>query len=68
MFLVFRNSWGRLFNDDEEVVALVSKIIPLVALFQVFDGNSAIAAGIFRAIGKQFLGALFNLRYARFIF
>ena len=70
-FLIFRKSWGYLFNDDPgsssmfllslllftfgyvEVVALVASIIPLVALFQVFDGTSAVAAGILRARGKQ---------------
>lgn len=61
MFMVFRHSWGRLFNNDEEVIQLTAKILPLVALFQVFDGNAAVTAGIFRAIGKQFLGALLNL-------
>ncbi|KAI0819458.1 MATE efflux family protein [Trametes gibbosa] len=61
MFLVFRNSWAHLFNDDEAVVALVAAILPLVALFQVFDGLGAITSGILRAIGKQFTGALLNL-------
>ncbi|KAF5380192.1 hypothetical protein D9615_006162 [Tricholomella constricta] len=71
MFLVFRNSWAYLFNNDPggyrhnlsarvtaeflntEVVTLVASIIPLVALFQVFDGNAAVTAGILRARGKQ---------------
>ena len=43
---------------------MVAAILPLVALFQVFDGISAITAGILRAEGKQFTGALINLRYA----
>ena len=43
------------------VVSLVAAILPLVALFQVFDGLSAIAGGVLRAIGKQFTGALLNL-------
>jgi multidrug resistance protein, MATE family len=42
-------------------VTLVSSILPLVALFQVFDGLSATTAGILRARGKQALGALLNL-------
>lgn len=43
------------------MVSTVAAILPLVALFQVFDGLSAIAGGILRAIGKQFTGALLNL-------
>ncbi|KAL1941520.1 hypothetical protein VTO73DRAFT_6959 [Trametes versicolor] len=61
MFMVFRNSWAHLFNDDPAVVASVASILPLVALFQVFDGLSAITAGVLRAVGKQFTGALLNL-------
>ncbi|GLB39336.1 putative MATE efflux family protein [Lyophyllum shimeji] len=61
MFLIFRNSWAYLFNDDPEVVKLVASILPIVALFQVFDGNAAITAGILRARGKQVTGALLNL-------
>ena len=43
------------------MVSLVASILPLVSLFQVFDGLSAITSGIVRAIGKQFTGALLNL-------
>lgn len=44
---------------------MVGFILPIVALFQVFDGLGAVTAGILRAEGKQFTGALLNLRYAR---
>ncbi|EKM56871.1 uncharacterized protein PHACADRAFT_91175, partial [Phanerochaete carnosa HHB-10118-sp] len=61
MFMVFRNSWGYLFNDDLSVVSLVAYILPIVALFQLFDGLGGVTAGILRAQGKQFTGALLNL-------
>ncbi|OJA16522.1 hypothetical protein AZE42_00654 [Rhizopogon vesiculosus] len=61
LLLIFRKSWGYLFNNDVEVVALVASILPLVALFQVFDSTCAICSGILRARGKQFTGALINL-------
>lgn len=35
VFLIFRKSWGYLFNGDVEVVNLVAEVLPLVALFQV---------------------------------
>jgi len=60
-FLVFRNKWGYLFNDDPDVISLVASILPLMALFQVFDGLNAVAGGILRARGKQFTGALLNM-------
>ncbi|KAI0040201.1 MATE efflux family protein [Auriscalpium vulgare] len=61
LFLTFRAKWGLLFNDDPSVVTLVASIMPLVALFQVFDALSAVSGGILRARGKQFTGALLNL-------
>ncbi|KAG2134116.1 MATE efflux family protein [Suillus clintonianus] len=61
VLLIFRKSWGYLFNNDIEVVTLVASILPLLALFQVPDFACAITAGILRARGKQFTGALINL-------
>lgn len=61
IFLIFRTSWGRIFNDDPEVVELVSSILPLVALFQIFDGLACVTSGILRARGKQAIGALLNI-------
>ncbi|KZT39453.1 MATE efflux family protein [Sistotremastrum suecicum HHB10207 ss-3] len=61
MFLIFRNSWAHIFNDDPEVVALVAHILPWVALFQVFDGLATCTGGILRARGKQMTGAILNL-------
>ncbi|ETW75964.1 multidrug flippase [Heterobasidion irregulare TC 32-1] len=61
IFLVFRHSWGYLFNNDPAVIALVASILPLVSLFQVFDALSAVTGGVLRARGKQFTGALLNL-------
>ncbi|KAF9254752.1 MATE efflux family protein [Marasmius fiardii PR-910] len=61
MFFVFQNQWSYIFNGDSEVATYVSSALPLVALFQVFDGVSAITGGILRARGKQVVGALLNL-------
>ncbi|KAF4618728.1 hypothetical protein D9613_010164 [Agrocybe pediades] len=60
MFVVFRKNWAYIFNDDPEVVGLVASVMPIVALFQVFDGMAGITGGIMRARGLQFLGAIFN--------
>ena len=61
LFITFRDSWGLIFNDDPDVVELVASILPIVALFQVFDALSACCSGILRARGKQGTGALLNL-------
>ncbi|KAJ7512561.1 MATE efflux family protein [Mycena galericulata] len=61
VFMIFRHSFAYLFNDDPVVVDLVASILPLVALFQVFDGTACVTGGILRAKGKQMTGALLNL-------
>ncbi|KAG1735591.1 mate-domain-containing protein [Suillus paluster] len=61
MFISFRRSWAHIVNDDPEVATLVASILPLVAIFQIFDGITAVSGGILRAQGKQVIGALLNL-------
>ncbi|KAI0453103.1 MATE efflux family protein [Xylaria acuta] len=50
-----------LFTDDEEVIALVAKVLPLCAVMQVFDVLAAISHGLLRGIGKQTFGGYANL-------
>ncbi|KAG6919086.1 hypothetical protein DXG01_009339 [Tephrocybe rancida] len=61
VYLGFRHSWGRMFNDDQDVVDLVASVIPLIAFFQIVDANSAVTAAILRARGLQSLGAMLNM-------
>jgi MATE family multidrug resistance protein len=53
--------FGYLFSDDESVVHLVSKVMPLVASFQVADGLAGSCGGVLRGLGRQHLGAFFNV-------
>lgn len=50
-----------LFTNDDEVIALVAKVLPIVAVMQLFDGLSAGAHGLLRGIGKQSIGGPANL-------
>ncbi|KAG8984206.1 hypothetical protein FRB93_006694 [Tulasnella sp. JGI-2019a] len=61
VFLVFRHKWAYLFNNDLEVVVMVARVLPLVALFQVLDGVGAMIGAVLRVTGRQFTGALLNL-------
>lgn len=54
-------SFGYIFSDDLKVAQLVSKVMPLVASFQVADGLVGSCGGILRGQGRQHLGALFNI-------
>jgi MATE family multidrug resistance protein len=46
----------RLFTSDPEVIAIVSKILPLCAAFQLFDALAACCNGILRGLGRQEFG------------
>ncbi|KAI8064746.1 mate-domain-containing protein [Gongronella butleri] len=56
-----RHVWGYLFTDDAEVVAAVSRILPLVAVFVMFDNVAGVADGILNGQGRQHVGAWCNL-------
>ena len=53
-----KDVFGRIFNDDERVVRVVSKIMPFVALYQIADGLNGSCGGVLRGQGRQWLGAL----------
>lgn len=53
--------FGRIYTDDVDVVRLVSRVMPLVASFQVADGLAGACGGVLRGQGRQHLGAAFNL-------
>ncbi|KAG8793287.1 hypothetical protein FRC17_008467, partial [Serendipita sp. 399] len=61
IFLIFRKKWAYIFNNDPDVVDETARILPWVALFQIFDGLGAVTGGVLRAIGKQDAGALLCL-------
>lgn len=61
IFMTFRTRWGYLFNDDEAVVTLVASVLPLVALFQIVDGATAVSDGVLRARGMLGFGAIVNM-------
>ncbi|EED19527.1 MATE efflux family protein subfamily, putative [Talaromyces stipitatus ATCC 10500] len=56
-----RHSFGRIFNDDDNVVRLTAEVLPYVALFQIADGLNGSCGGSLRGMGRQHIGALVNL-------
>ncbi|ORY74741.1 mate-domain-containing protein [Leucosporidium creatinivorum] len=61
MLVLFRHKWGGLFSSEDDVIALVATVLPLVATFQLTDGLSGATGGLLRGAGKAPLGALINL-------
>jgi MATE family multidrug resistance protein len=60
IFFVFRKKWSYIFNQDPAVAKEVAYIMPLVAMFQIFDGLGSVTGAILRAKGQQDVGALLN--------
>ncbi|KAG9079745.1 hypothetical protein FRC06_007518, partial [Ceratobasidium sp. 370] len=61
IIMLSRNRWSYMFNDDKEVARLVSSVLPLLALFQIVDGATAVTDGVLRATGRLGYGAIINL-------
>ncbi|KAF8600068.1 multidrug/Oligosaccharidyl-lipid/Polysaccharide flippase [Ceratobasidium sp. AG-I] len=61
ILMVFRKNWSYMFNGDEEVAKLVASVLPLLALFQIVDGATAVTDGVLRATGRLGFGAMVNL-------
>ncbi|KAG8718652.1 hypothetical protein FRC08_004747 [Ceratobasidium sp. 394] len=61
IIMLSRNRWSYMFNDDKEVARLVSGVLPLLALFQIVDGATAVTDGVLRATGRLGYGAIINL-------
>ncbi|KAF8986866.1 hypothetical protein BGZ52_007301 [Haplosporangium bisporale] len=61
MLILFKDSWGKLFSEDTDVITTVAMILPLVALYQISDGIAGVGGGVLRGVGLQHLGAYLNL-------
>ncbi|KAI0034870.1 mate-domain-containing protein [Vararia minispora EC-137] len=59
--LATKDVFGYVFSDDEDVVRLVARVMPLLASFQIADGLAGSCGGVLRGQGRQHLGALFNV-------
>jgi MATE family multidrug resistance protein len=51
----------KLFTTDVKVIQTCSNIVPVIAVFTIFDGVQAVGSGIIRGAGKQSIGAITNI-------
>ena len=51
LFLTFPTALGRAFSDDLAVVGVVTLLLPIAGVFQIFDGLQAVAVGVLRGVG-----------------
>jgi MATE family multidrug resistance protein len=58
---LLRDLIPRLFTPDPDVISMVSALLPLCAMFQVFDAVAANCNGILRGLGRQEIGGYVGL-------
>lgn len=56
-----RNVIPQLFTNDQGVIDLVARVLPLCAAFQLFDALAANCGGLLRGLGRQEIGGWVNL-------
>jgi MATE family multidrug resistance protein len=61
LFLLFPEPLARIYSDDAPVVALAASLLPIAALFQVFDGIQVVGTGVLRGVGDTRAPMLLNL-------
>ncbi|GFP84707.1 mate efflux family protein dtx1 [Phtheirospermum japonicum] len=59
--ILVRHVWGKVFNNDDEVIRYVAKIIPLLALSDFLDGFQCVLSGAAGGCGWQNICAGINL-------
>ena len=61
IFALLPGGVARAYNPDPEVVALVTRILPIGAMFGLFDAVQVVSFGILRGLGDTRRPALFNV-------
>ena len=61
VFVTCRHLLPRLYTPDAAVIALTGAVLPIAAMFQIFDGTQVVGGGILRGMGRTRPAAVFNL-------
>ena len=56
-----RSFWGEVFTSDADVIAMVARILPILAVYTVFDGIQCILTGVMRGASLAMPAAAINL-------
>ncbi|KAJ1913177.1 ethionine resistance protein [Mycoemilia scoparia] len=60
-YFFLRDVWGYLYTTDTMVLDILTDLMPIVGLFQLWDGINTTAGGILRGLGNQEFGAYVSL-------
>lgn len=59
LFATFPEALSRLFTPEAAVIALAARLLPIAAVFQVFDGLQVVGAGVLRGAADTRIAAVF---------
>nr|XP_019612990.1 PREDICTED: multidrug and toxin extrusion protein 2 isoform X2 [Rhinolophus sinicus] len=57
---ILKNKLGHIFTNDEDVIALVNKVLPIYVVFHLFEAMCCVYGGVLRGTGRQAFGAIVN--------
>ncbi|XP_038615059.1 multidrug and toxin extrusion protein 2 isoform X3 [Tachyglossus aculeatus] len=60
LLTAFKDRLAYIFTNDEEVSALVGRVMPIYIVFNLFETLCCVCGGVLRGIGKQAFGAIVN--------
>lgn len=60
LFTLLRELLPRLYTLDEAARSLAAAVLPIAAVFQVFDGTQVVGGGVLRGMGHARPAAIFN--------
>ena len=58
--IILRKPILKMFTEDEAVITIASRTIPVLAVLLIFDSTTAVVNGLLRGIGRQSTGAWIN--------
>mmetsp|Transcript_24676 Transcript_24676/g.38775 ORF Transcript_24676/g.38775 Transcript_24676/m.38775 type:complete len:523 (+) Transcript_24676:311-1879(+) len=61
VYYIFKREFVLYFAHEEEVISLITSVIPIQASFLILDAIAGVLQGILRGIGKQHIGFYVNL-------
>jgi len=60
LFARFPVELAHLYSPDAQVIATAAQLLPIAALFQIFDGTQAVGCGVLRGAADVRIAAIIN--------
>ena len=61
LFNIFPSAVGAFFTKDEDVIDIVTSVLPILSLYLIVDAVSGVQSGNVRALGRQFSASMITL-------